>query len=207
VATSTISAPAWLGLDELEDQVVLMLGHLRAGLIDATSAFLDCDSRAARTLLAEDQMIDELQEAIEEAVQTRLEQRLSLSVAEAQRLVSILSAASSIERSGDLVQQLAWRTPQGVPRVMSAQARDTITDMASFVVDLWSRAADIHESDDVELFVLLGELEECRRRLCDDVTTGGLSSRAVVDACQVAQLYERIGNGAVRVMRKLRRDA
>jgi phosphate uptake regulator len=206
VATGTISAPAWLGLDELEEQVILMVGHLRAGLIDATSAFLDCDSRAARTLLAEDQMIDDLQEAVEDAVHSRLEQRLSLSVAEAHRLVSILSAASSIERSGDLVQQLAWRTPQGVPRVMSAQARDTIRDMARFVVDLWSRVADRHEGDEVESFVTLGELEACRRRLCDEVTDGALSSRAVVDACQVAQLYERIGQGAVRVMRTLRRS-
>ena len=206
MATGTISTPAWLGLDELDELVILMIGHLRAGLDAATTAFLECDSRAARSLLAEDQMIDDLEESVEETVQARLEQRLSLSVAEAQHFISILSAASAIERCGDLVQQLAWRTPQGVPRVMSAQARFTIGEMARFVADLWSKAAGSRDGDEVEALVMLGELEACRRRLCDQVTNDDLSSRAVIDACEVAQLYARIGRGALQVMRRLRRE-
>src|SRR4051794_25654820 len=86
------------------------------GLVRATEAFLTVDRDSARLLLAGERSIDTLHSSTEALVERELERNLSWSDAEVRHLVSVLRIVPELERSGDLVEHIALRTPQGLAR-------------------------------------------------------------------------------------------
>src|SRR5688572_30725851 len=99
--------------DQIDAQVLQLFARVRTGLEGATAAFLDGDHDAAWDLVASDQVIDALQASTEELVQRRLTELLPLGDADVWRLVTVLLIVPELERSGDLVEHIALRAPQG----------------------------------------------------------------------------------------------
>ena len=202
--TITAGPPA---LDEIDEQVIKLFAMVMGGLSAATDAFLDGDREAARTLVADDQAIDSMQSSIEELVERELG-RSERGGADLRRLVSVLRIVPELERSGDLVEHIALRTPQGLARVISAKARGMIADMGRIGVEMWRVAADAYADRDPaaadRLRLLDDELDDLHVSLSSELAHGHNSNAVAIEMGLVARFYERLGDHAVNVTKRLR---
>jgi phosphate transport system protein len=201
--TITAGPPA---LDEIDEQVIKLFAMVMGGLSAATEAFLDGDRETARTLVADDQAIDSMQSSIEELVERELAR--SERGSDLRRLVSVLRIVPELERSGDLVEHIALRTPQGLASVISARARGMVEAMGRIGVEMWRQAADAYADRDfgaVERLRLLDdELDDLHVSLSSELAHGHTSNAVAIEMGLVARFYERLGDHAVNVTKRLR---
>ena len=203
--TITVGPPA---LDEIDEQVIKLFAMVMGGLSAATDAFLDGDREAARVLVADDQAIDSMQSSIEELVERELSRSPDRGGADLRRLVSVLRIVPELERSGDLVEHIALRTPQGLACVISAKARGMVEAMGRIGVEMWRVAADAYADRDptaVERLRLLDdELDDLHVSLSSELAHGHNSNAVAIEMGLVARFYERLGDHAVNVTKRLR---
>jgi len=194
-------------LDEIDEQVIKLFAMVMGGLSAATDAFLDGDREAARTLVADDQAIDSMQSSIEELVERELA-RSDRGTADLRRLVSVLRIVPELERSGDLVEHIALRTPQGLASVIGAKARGMIEAMGRIGVEMWRLAADAYADRDPSavdrLRLLDDELDDLHVSLSSELAHGHTSNAVAIEMGLVARFYERLGDHAVNVTKRLR---
>jgi len=172
------------------------------GLAAATAAFLDGDREAARRLVAEDRLIDELQSSTEELVQTELS-RPERSDADLRLFVSVLRIVPELERSGDLVEHIALRTQSGLVGDLTPLTRGLIGEMGQIGVRMWQEAADAWAARDAaatrELRALDDELDDLHVRLTAELGRSTTSIPVAIELGLVARFFERLGDHAVNV--------
>jgi phosphate transport system protein len=194
-------------LDGIDEQVIKLFAMVMGGLSAATDAFLDGDREAARTLVADDQAIDSMQSSIEELVERELV-RSERDGADLRRLVSVLRIVPELERSGDLVEHIALRTPQGLADIISPRARGMVEAMGRIGVEMWRQAADAYADRDwtaVERLRLLDdELDDLHVSLSAELAQGDNPNAVAIEMGLVARFYERLGDHAVNVTKRLR---
>ncbi len=195
-------------LDEIDDQVIKLFAMVMQGLAAATDAFLDGDREAARTLVADDQAIDSMQSSIEELVERELGRSPERGGADLRRLVSVLRIVPELERSGDLVEHIALRTPQGLAGIISPKARGMVEAMGRIGVQMWRLAADAYADRDpgaaVRLRELDDELDDLHVSLSSELAQCDNSNAVAIEMGLVARFYERLGDHAVNVTKRLR---
>ena len=193
--------------DAIDDQVIRLFAMVMAGLAAATDAFLSGDSEAARALIADDQRIDSLQTHTEELVQRELLRTLDRSGPDLRRLVSILRIVPELERSGDLVEHIALRTSQCLGGVITPKARGMIAQMGRIGVEMWRIAADAYADHDTRavdrLRVLDDELDDLHVSLSSELAASSTSNAVAIEMGLVARFYERLGDHAVNVTKRV----
>jgi phosphate transport system protein len=119
-----------VALVEIDQRVLRLFAMVREGLSAATTAFLAGDCGVARKVVAADVMVDSLELAIEDLVHNRLVCAPTVAIDVLLPLVAILRIVPELERSGDLVEHIALRTPQRMAEQLSPRARGLILEMA-----------------------------------------------------------------------------
>src|SRR5262245_24327450 len=187
------------------------------GITTATAAFLGADIEVARRLIAEDLLIDELQQRIESMVERRLTSGEAISPEEARSMIAVLRIVPELERTGDLVEHIALRTPQNLAAELPVRCRVLIGDMGRIAADMWRLAADSYAtggestSDGTTDGVSTADLLRDRDDALDDLhvsLTAQLANSAVsvaiaIEMGLVARFYERLGDHAVNVARRM----
>jgi phosphate transport system protein len=193
--------------DAIDDQVIRLFAMVMAGLAAATEAFLSGDREAARALIADDQRIDSLQTSTEELVQHELLRSLDHTGPDLRRLVSILRIVPELERSGDLVEHIALRTSQGLGGVITPKARGMIAQMGRIGVEMWRIAADAYADHDTRavdrLRALDDELDDLHVSLSSELAASSTSNAVAIEMGLVARFYERLGDHAVNVTKRV----
>ena len=195
--------------DEVDTLLVRMFALVSEGLAAASAAFLDGDRAMARGVVAGDVAVDELQRLVEELVERRLTAADTSDPHEVRLLISILRIAPELERSGDLIEHIALRTPQRLTDGLTPRARGLLAEMAAVASTLWLGAADAYIDRDPSRF------EDLRRQddALDDLhveLTAELASRVAPPSPRpsssglIARFYERLGDHAVNVARRIR---
>ncbi|MBV8560368.1 MAG: hypothetical protein JO050_06315 [Acidimicrobiia bacterium] len=148
-----------------------------------------------------------MQSSIEELVERELG-RSERGGADLRRLVSVLRIVPELERSGDLVEHIALRTPQGLARVISPRARGMIAEMGRIGVEMWRLAADAFADRDPSaadrLRLLDDVLDDLHVNLSSELAHGHNSNAVAIEMGLVARFYERLGDHAVNVTKRLR---
>jgi phosphate transport system protein len=193
---------------EVDALLVQMFALVAEGLTAASAAFLDGDRAAARQVVADDRRVDELQALIERRVEQRLVEGGPADPHEVRVLISMLRIAPELERSGDLIEHIALRTPQRLLEGLTPRARGLVALMAAEASALWSAAADAYVDRDPS------RVDEMRRRddALDDLhveftaelARGRASIAEAIELGLVARFYERLGDHAVNVARRIR---
>jgi phosphate transport system protein len=172
------------------------------GLAAATAAFLGGDREAARRLVAEDRLIDELQASTEELVQNELG-RPERSDGDLRLFVSVLRIVPELERSGDLVEHIALRTQLGMVNDLTPLTRGLIGKMGHIGVEMWQEAAAAWAARDAgatrRLRQLDDELDDLHVRLTDELGRSTTSIPVAIELGLVARFFERLGDHAVNV--------
>jgi phosphate transport system protein len=192
---------------DIDERVLQLFAMVSEGLASATTAFLNDDRDAARKVLVAEQQIDSLECAIERLIVEHLE-ALSVRASSALPLfVAVLRIVPELERSGDLVEHIALRTPQGMAKLLTPRARGLIEQMGQTGVDMWRQAADAYAERDAGAAERLRRLDDWLDELHVNLSTElgeTLESTAVaIEMGLVARFFERLGDHAVNVCRRL----
>jgi phosphate transport system protein len=193
-------------LVEIDQRVLRLFAMVSEGLGAATAAFLAGDCSAARRLVAADVMVDSLELAIEDLVHNRLMRGPLVAIDVLLPLVAILRIVPELERSGDLVEHIALRTPQRMAEQLSPRARGLILEMGEVGVDMWRAAANAYADRDIgaakRLRALDDHLDDLHVKLSVELAENDIATSVAIEMGLIARFLERLGDHAVNVARR-----
>jgi phosphate transport system protein len=195
-----------IGLEKLDEEVLRIFTLVREALAGATEIFLATDRDAARALVARDQLIDALHRNLEQAVLTQL-MRPNADPERQRRLILILRILPELERSGDLAEHIASHAAQGLAKWLTPRALSLVSQMGAVGLEMWGTAAAAYAERDHAAADLLrardDEIDDLHVSLTAELAAGGVSIPVAIEMGLVARYFERLGDHAVNVTRRL----
>jgi phosphate transport system protein len=194
------------GLEKLDMEVLHIFTLVREALAGATETFLTTDRDAARSLMARDELIDTLYRSLEDAVLAALI-RPGSDPARQRRLLVIFRILPELERSGDLAEHIASHAAQGLAKWLTPRARSLVSQMGSVGLEMWGMAATAYAEHDRtaadQLRALDDEIDDLHVSLTAELAAGGVSIPVAIEMGLVARYFERLGDHAVNITRRL----
>ncbi|MBV8951185.1 MAG: hypothetical protein JOZ99_09945 [Actinobacteria bacterium] len=192
---------------QIDDKVLHMFALVSEGISSATDAFVGVDVEAARRLIADDPFIDELQSRIEALVEERLLSGEAIRPHDARSMLAILRIVPELERAGDLVEHIALRTPQRLAAEIPLRCRALLEEMGRVASEMWRLAADAFADTDPTAADRLrrrdDSLDDLHVRLTEQLAASDISVAMAMEMGLVARFYERLGDHAVNVARRV----
>jgi predicted phosphate transport protein (TIGR00153 family) len=203
-------APEVGGRDEfrrrVDDAVVVLFALVTEALGSATMALLDQDVERANQVIDADQGVDERCEELIAAVKERLAGP-SLDPEELENLVTVLQMIPELERSADLAEHIAQRSLRGLGGVITPRSRGLIQSMSDIAVRMWQTAGAAYRQRSREASFQLTEADDELDQLASGLVTegvaGGVGTQEAVDLALIARFYERLGDHAVNLARRV----
>ena len=193
-------------MDEVRSDLVRMGGLVTEGIASVTVALLANDLAMADQISTQDDEIDLLSVEAEEKCIRMLALQQPVAV-DLRTILTDLRMVSEIERSGDLVSNIA----KGIGRIQGVELeprlRGLIDRMCEQAVRLTTLAIDSYADKDAVLAGALGELDDRLDELHNDYIDTVFSSRfdryittqQAVQLAVIGRFYERIGDHAVNI--------
>jgi len=193
-------------LDAIEAKVIELFAMVAEDLPGATKALLSGDDEGVQQLAERERAIDALYLEVEEL--TNREIVLQAPVASDLRfLLSVLRIVPEIERSHDLVMQIAARANHFLSDELSPRARGLVERMGSVASAMWRQAADSWYQRDRGAALALSErdddMDELHSSLIAELASGRMSVPVTMEMTLVARFYERLGAHAVNIARRV----
>jgi phosphate transport system protein len=195
--------PVLAEIDRLFVQVFALVGEAIAG---ATHALLAGDREAAKFLVQQDEIVDTLTQKIAAQAQHELVHE-ETSGEERAVLVAVLRMLPDLERNGDLAEHIARRAARGLGSEMSARSRGLVERMGEVAASIWSSTADAFAERSLaganHVEDLDDEMDELHVTLTAELVAGTMSLPVAIELAMVARFYERFGDHAVNLARRL----
>ena len=193
-------------LEGIEAKIIELFGMVAEDLPTATQAVLTSDSEAVQILAERDRVIDNLYGEIEDL--TNREILLQAPVASDLRfLLSVLRIVPELERSHDLVVEVARLADHILSGDLSPRSRGLVERMGSLAADMWRQAADAwYKRDRTAAFVLAerdSEMDDLHASLIGELASGRMALPVTMEMTLVARLYKRLGAHAANIARRV----
>jgi phosphate transport system protein len=193
-------------LEAIEAKVIELFAMVSEDLPQATEALLTGDNKVLVVLVEREQIIDALYPEIEGLVNRAI--LLQAPVASDLRfLLSVLRIAPELERSHDLVMQIAVRSDHMLSEDLAPRARRIVERMGGLTSRMWRLAADSWYNRDRSAIEALAErdeeLDELNASLIAELASGHMSIPVAMEMRQVAWFYERLAAHAVNIARRV----
>jgi phosphate transport system protein len=208
VAASRVEAsPGPVGLEDLDEAVVRIFNLVREALDGAAEIFLTADRRAARSLVERDHLIDTLHREADTKVMEELIRPGDFDLRLRHRHLLILRILPELERSGDLAEHIASHASQGLAEWLSPRARTLVAQMGALGSEMWGLAADSFVNFDESVADLLrrtdDEIDDLHVSLTAELAAGRVSVPVAIEMALVARYFERLGDHAVNIARRV----
>jgi phosphate transport system protein len=190
-------------IDRLFTQVFALVGESIAGV---THALLASDRIAAKELVARDDIVDE---RIAEIAKRAMDALVNMETTpnERRELIAVLRMLPDLDRNGDLAEHIARRAARGMGSEMSPRSRGLVERMGEVAAEIWSATADAFEARSTHgaslVDALDDEMDELHVALSAELTTGSMSLPVAIELAMVARFYERFGDHAVNLARRM----
>src|SRR6516164_1560192 len=193
-------------LESIEAKVIELFAMVAEDLPKATNALLTGDPESLDLLAEREQVIDALYPQIEDLVNREI--LLQQPVASDLRfLLSVLRIVPELERSHDLVMQVARRSDHILSEELSPRARGLVERMGRLVSDMWRQAADSWYQRDRSAAEKLGErddeMDDLHASLVAELAAGRMDLPVTMEMTLVARYYERLAAHAVNIARRV----
>ena len=193
-------------LDAIEGKVIELFAMVAEDLGGATHALLSGDNEVVKVLAERDLVIDALYAEIEELVNRDI--ALQAPVASDLRfLLSVLRIVPELERSHDLVVDIARRADHILSNDLSPRSRGIVERMGNLVSDMWRQAADAWYQRDRSAAAALAErddeMDDLHASLIAELASGRMAIPVTMEMTLVARFYERLGDHAVNIARRV----
>jgi phosphate transport system protein len=193
-------------LDEIRDDIVRLAALATEFIPRGTEALLTNDLRAAQSLIEDDDLLDELTIIIEDHCYHVLALQQPMA-GDLRAIVTALRLASEIERSGDLMINVA----KGARRIYGVdfdpKLRGLIERMSEEAQRLFRLAVDAYVDNNAGLAAALDDMDDQLDQLHKDYIEaifeshhdGNIDLQAAVQLALIGRYYERIGDHAVNM--------
>jgi len=193
-------------LESIEAKVIELFAMVAEDLPRATQALLSANNEMLATLIEREKGINALYLEIEELVNREI--LLQAPVASDLRfLLSVLRIVPELERSHDLVMQIASRANHILGADLSPRARGLIERMGKLASDMWRQAVDSWYRRDRSVAETLdgrdNEMDELHASLIGELAAGRMALPVTMEMTLVGRFYERLGDHAVNIARRV----
>lgn len=193
-------------LEAIEGKVIELFAMVAEDLPKATQALLTGDDEILSVLAEREQIIDALYPEIEKLVNRAI--LLQAPVADDLRfLLSVLRIAPELERSHDLVMQIATRANHILSEDLTTRARRIVERMGNLTSRMWQQTADSwYDRDRSAVDALVErdeEMDELNTSLIAELASGRMSLPVAMEMRQVTWFYERLAAHAVNIARRI----
>ena len=193
-------------LEAIEAKVIELFAMVAEDLPRATDSLLSGDTEALAVLAERELVMDALYPEVEELVNREI--LLQAPVASDLRfLLSVLRIAPELERSHDLVMQIATRANHILSDDLTARTRGLVERMGTLATAMWRQAADSWYQRDRTAAVALGEqdedMDELHASLIAEIASGQMAVPVTMEMTLAARDYERLGAHAVNISRRV----
>jgi phosphate transport system protein len=193
-------------LDAIEARVIELLGMVVEDLAVATAALLGSTRDAAGVLAGRERLIDASYVEIENrAVREIL---LQAPVASDLRfLLTVLRVVPELERSHDLVVQIASRASRVRGEDLPPRVGEPARQMADLAAVMWRQAADAWYGRDRSAAAGLcrprAEMDELQAALTAETAAGGMAVVTSMEVALAGREYQRLGAHALNISRRV----
>jgi phosphate transport system protein len=192
-------------LDEIQRDLIRVAARVTEAITRGTEALLALDLAAAQALIEADDEIDALTLDVEDRCFTVLARQQPMA-GDMRAVVTAIRLTSEIERSGDLVVNVAKATRRLFGTPVPAGLRGLIRAMSAEAVRLYQLAMDAYADGDATLAAALDDMDDRLDQIHKDYIQAILELHAEVQDVQVAvqlalvgRYFERIGDHAVNI--------
>jgi phosphate transport system protein len=193
-------------LEGIEAKVIELFAMVAEDLPGATKALLTADPGVLQQLVEREQVIDALYPEIEELVNREILLQAPVA-ADLRFLISVLKIVPELERSHDLVLQIASRSNHILGEELSPRARGLVERMGTLASEMWRSAADSWYQRDRSAAEALqerdDEMDELHSSLLAELASGNIALPVAMEMTLVARFYERLGDHAVNIARRV----
>jgi phosphate transport system protein len=172
----------------------------------ATDALLNGNSDAARALAERDRIIDALYPQVEELANREILLQQPLA-SDFRLLISVLRVVPELERSHDLIVDIARRGSLILSQDLSARSRAIIEHMGKLASEMWGEAVSCWRERDRSVAVALDErddeMDELYTSLTSELASGEMTLPVTMELTLVARFYERLADHAVNIARRV----
>jgi phosphate transport system protein len=193
-------------LESIEAKVIELFAMVAEDLPRATQALLSGSNEMLAALIEREQGINALYLEIEELVNREI--LLQAPVASDLRfLLSVLRIVPELERSHDLVVQIASRANHILGEDLSPRTRGIVERMGNLASEMWRQAVDSWYQRDRSAATALetrdDEMDELHASLIGELASGRMALPVTMEMTLVARFYERLGDHAVNIARRV----
>jgi phosphate transport system protein len=193
-------------LDAIDVKVIELFAVVCEDLPVVTHALLSGSSEAAGQLAERERAIDALYREIEQLVSREI--LLQAPVATDLRfLLTVLRIAPELERCHDLECQIASRAGHLLAAELSPRCRRLVERMGELACDMWRQAADSWYQREGSAASALAkaddEMGELYASLVAELASSQMAPQVTVEMALVARCYERLGDHAVNIARRV----
>ena len=193
-------------LEAIEAKVIELFAMVAEDLPGATQALLTGNNDVLQALTEREQLINTLYPQIEELVNREI--LLQAPVASDLRfLLSVLRIVPELERSHDLVVQIASRANHILGGDLSPRTRGIVERMGTLASEMWRQAVDSWYQRDRSVALALeerdDEMDELHASLIAELAAGGMALPVTMEMTLVARFYERLADHAVNIARRV----
>jgi len=193
-------------LAAIDAQVIELFTMVADDVPKATDARLSGNSEAVRALTERDLEIDALYPKIEELANREIVLQQPVA-SDLRLLISVLRVVPELERSHDLIVDIARRGNLILSEDLSPRSRALIEHMGSLAAEMWREAVDCWCERDRSAAVALGgrdeEMVELYASLMAELASGGMTLPVTMELTLVARFYERLADHAFNIARRV----
>lgn len=204
----TESAASDREIPDLDRHVIQLFALVEEAVAGATHALLSGDREVARELVAKDAALDELYRSLEARVTERVVTG-GMSRSQTEWLLALLSMLPELERSGDLAEHVAQRAARNLQLEVPARIRGLLEAMGELASRMWKMAADAYAeraSAESAIDRLDDDMDDLHVQLIAEIADGALPASVAIDLALVGRFYERLGDHAVNISRRVTPD-
>ncbi len=193
--------------EKLDEAVHHLFSMVRDAVEGATRVFLSPNRETARDLYAGEQLIDALYRDVERDVLSELIRPDLDDTAYHRHLLLIFRILPELERSGDLAEHIVCHATQGLSTWLTPRARTLVSQMGALGIEMWDMAADAYARRDPTVADLLrardDEVDDLHVTLTAELAASRTSVPVAIEMALVARYFERLGDHAVNITRRL----
>jgi phosphate transport system protein len=193
-------------LEAIEVKVIELFAMVAEDLPGATEALLTGNSEMLRVLAEREKIIDALYQEIEGLVNREILLQAPVA-ADLRFLLSVLRIVPELERSHDLVMQIASLASHVLGDDLSPRTRGLVERMGTLASEMWREAVDCwYQRDRAGASALEGrdnEKDELHASLLAELASGQMALPVTMEMTLVARFYERLGDHAVNIARRV----
>jgi len=193
-------------LEAIEAKVTGLFAMVAEDLPGATYALVSGNNEGLGVLAEHEQVIDVLYLEIDKLASREI--LLQAPVASDLRfLLSVVRIVPELERSHDLVVQIASRASQVLSNDLSPGSRRLVERMGDLAWGMWRQVGDSWRHRDRTVALALSErhdkMNELHASLIAELASGRMTLPVAMEMTLVARFYERLGDHAVNLARRV----